>query len=795
VIVITTGETRDCRHRDRRWLTGVTAALLAVSLVPGAALAAPVIRWISEPVGPGEVALVYGDDLTDVREVRVWRLPDGEPGAPLSGPARPGGAGLRVSSIQPSSNSLKLVIPPSLPPGVLMLDAGGEPRMIGLPRIEWAQPTHLLPGLRENEAEPGATIQIIGRNFDPAGPAGMRVILRGADGRTVPLAIQAAEKYSVLAVVPRTLPAGDYTVWVHRGFGGSAGWGGGLTLGIRAAAAWPDRILDVREFGARGDNVTDDSDAFRRALEAAERNGGGVVYCPAGTYRLSGTVRVPSRVVVRGDGKDVTWLKWPQGAPRSASDFIPAALTGVGEYGFEGLSLMVRNARSVLRHDSFDEFLRDAYPRPATVGPGPPSEGLPNQARDVFLRQVRVQYLPYAGRPSAHPETDPQWPFSRWGITDSPDRDLGVAIAGLDTLEVSDSEFVGSQRFLDIRNGRFVGNRFFNPMGVSWTDIGGQHIVFERNRIDGASSWRPGRLPLRHIYGAGNVMQNLGRGEREALTFDVNRLTGWIYGPHARIEPWAGGVASAAGRTLQLEKGGLTPGAYRAFDALIVSGRGTGQYRPVEDNDAQSIRVSRDWDVEPDRTSVVLLHRVMGHCTFYRNSAEDVSVLLQFWGPLYDCTFDGNVAMRSQGMWGLGGWFLQWLDNSLQVAVTFHAGVGPSGPTPEGTAEYGYLGVTMAGRLTSLGQPFEYLRGVIFRGNQLSHGHRILVMWGYGGERRRARSVVARDVVVDQNRVAHTPVGIELDANVDGAVVNGNAFEDVREPMRLYAPERVTVLK
>ncbi len=774
---------------------GVGIALLAVSLLPRAAAAEPVIRWVSEPVGPGDVALVYGDDLAGVREIRVSRLPDGEPGTPLAGSLRIGAPGLRVPSLQPSSNSLKLVLPSSLQPGVLALDAGAGPRLIGLPQIEWVQATRLLPGLRENEAAPGSTIQIVGRNFDPGGPGGMRVVLRGADGRMAALAVQASEKYSVRALVPRDVPAGEYALWMHRGFGGPLGWGGGAVIRIRPASAWPDKVLDVREFGARGDNVTDDSEAFRRALEAVERNGGGVVYCPAGTYRLSGTVRLPRRVVIRGDGKDVTWLKWPQVVPRSAADFIPAALAGTGEYGLEGLSLMVRNARAALRHDSFDVLLRDGYPRPASVGPAPPSGAAPDQARDVFLRQVRIQYLPYAGRPSAHAETDPQWPFARWGITDSPDRDLGVAIAAVDTLEVSDSEFVGSQRFLDIRNGRFTGNRFFNPMGISWTDVGGQHIVFEQNHIEGASSWRPGRLPLRHIYGAGNTVQNLGRGEREALTFDVNRLTGWIYGPGARIEPWIGNVTSASGRALQLDKGGLAPGAYRSFDALIVSGRGTGQYRAVEDNDAQSVRVSRDWDVEPDRSSVVLLHRVMGHCIFYRNSAEDVSVLLQFWGPLYDCTFDGNVAKRSQGMWGLGGWFIQWLDNSLESAVTFHAGVGPAGPTPEGTAEYGYLGVTMAGRLTSLGQAFEYLRAVVLRGNQLSYGHRILVMWGYGGERRRARSILARDVVVDRNRIAHSPVGIELDANVDGAVVSGNTFNEVGEPMRLHEPERVTVLK
>jgi hypothetical protein len=119
--------------------------------------------------------------------------------------------------------------------------------------------------------------------------------------------------------------------------------------------------------------------------------------------------------------------------------------------------------------------------------------------------------------------------------------------------------------------------------------------------------------------------------------------------------------------------------------------------------------------------------------------------------------------------------------------------VGPQGPTPEGGAEYGFLGFTVQGRLTGAGR-FEYVRGAVMRGNRLSRGHRILVMWGYGGERKRAPGPVARDVVIDGNEIAHTPVGIELDANVEGAVLARNTFADVEERTRLLAPDKAAVL-
>jgi hypothetical protein len=68
-------------------------------------------------------------------------------------------------------------------------------------------------------------------------------------------------------------------------------------------------------------------------------------------------------------------------------------------------------------------------------------------------------------------------------------------------------------------------------------------------------------------------------------------------------------------------------------------------------------------------------------------------------------------------------------------------------------------------------------------------------MWGYGGERRRAGFQSARDVVVDRNRIENSAVGIELDANVAGAVVANNSWTQVERPLRLLAPEQVLVLE
>ncbi len=66
---------------------------------------------------------------------------------------------------------------------------------------------------------------------------------------------------------------------------------------------------DVRAFGALGDGKADDTQAFREALEAVDRVGGGTVLIPPGSYRISSTLVPGERDVwIVGAGMGVTIL-------------------------------------------------------------------------------------------------------------------------------------------------------------------------------------------------------------------------------------------------------------------------------------------------------------------------------------------------------------------------------------------------------------------------------------------------------------------------------------------------------
>src|SRR5713101_4774770 len=57
-------------------------------------------------------------------------------------------------------------------------------------------------------------------------------------------------------------------------------------------------VLNVRDFGAKGDGIAKDTIAIQSSLDAAAKQGGGTVHIPAGRY-LSGTIHLKNNVTLQ----------------------------------------------------------------------------------------------------------------------------------------------------------------------------------------------------------------------------------------------------------------------------------------------------------------------------------------------------------------------------------------------------------------------------------------------------------------------------------------------------------------
>lgn len=88
-------------------------------------------------------------------------------------------------------------------------------------------------------------------------------------------------------------------MWAEAG-GGMRAWMDAHDTGI-AGGGTPGSVrdwLNVRDFGAVGDNVTDDTLSIQAALDACPM--GGIVYLPAGAYRTSAPLTIPPAVTLMG---------------------------------------------------------------------------------------------------------------------------------------------------------------------------------------------------------------------------------------------------------------------------------------------------------------------------------------------------------------------------------------------------------------------------------------------------------------------------------------------------------------
>lgn len=112
-------------------------------------------------------------------------------------------------------------------------------------------------------------------------------------------------------------------------------WAATLSLAQEAPAPATSVTVSVRDCGAKGDGMADDSGAFQKALEQAVSAGHAVVRIPAGAYRLGRQVAVQFKgavgngLTVAGDGQGVSVIHCanPDGALRIRSELCQTQVT------------------------------------------------------------------------------------------------------------------------------------------------------------------------------------------------------------------------------------------------------------------------------------------------------------------------------------------------------------------------------------------------------------------------------------------------------------------------------------
>lgn len=738
----------------------------------------PVVFWKVDPVGPGQTLLLFGNGLSNAR-VRGARLPDVQVESHQERAVFVPASAQSLTVLQADNQCLKIEIPETWQPGTYAIDVSteagsAEPIVVNRPDAWWTL------GDLGDKATPGSELRVFGKNFakdEAKKPWGGKAVLRDASQTLHVLKVTAFNPYTISCQLPQNVARGQAFVFVHNGYGGGAGWSDPLVLEIQEATPWPSTVFNVHDFGAKGDSITDDTEAIRAALRKSQSEGGGIVYLPRGIYVVTAQLTIPRKTVLRGESRELVWLMVPHKTPA-----FNTLLAGDSEFAVEDLSMVARMPSRMVAAPDIESMYRLPWGE----------AGASRRTHDVFLRRLRVQHIRYEG------EMGPVSSDPRRAERVGPST---IALAG-SNVEISDSEIISSGLpiiLFEIRSARVLRN-LLSPGRLGGNLFwGARNTVFEGNTIRGqdleatyggfGNYNSDAGTDISHIYVAENKSLAGFGGNREALTFDS-----------PGHYPWKGRISKAGASDLSVEGVAWPADDFRGLACIIMAGRGLGQHRRIVSNSAGRLVLDAPWDVVPDASSVASIGPFRRDVVAYSNQSEDASVGVQLWGGGYNYIIDGNSTVRSGGFWGTGAeyshpkdpwmkdvflpcYFTQWLNNTIKQPFAYERG------NDRGLNLWATLG--LAARDTPSSPDAGIIMfGNLFRGNQIADHSQILL--GYFGDRPRAearkalkiRPPVGLDNVIEENSVNDSPVGIEVEPGYEGTLLRKNRFERVDRPVR-----------
>lgn len=172
-----------------------------------------------------------------------------------------------------------------------------------------------------------------------------------------------------------TLPAGATRTYVSV----ADGW----IKWVPSSAATASGGINVVDYGAKGDGVTDDTAALQAAANAIPASGG-TLYVPRGTYLISGTIFLKSSTLMRGDG---------------AGSVILASATGwVAGTTYQLVMNQNYLATTITDHDIAVENLQFDFGSMPNNLPPAGTHGAYHAVNFYYARNVQVRFCLFQGR-------------------------------------------------------------------------------------------------------------------------------------------------------------------------------------------------------------------------------------------------------------------------------------------------------------------------------------------------------------------------------------------------------------
>jgi hypothetical protein len=556
-------------------------------------------------------------------------------------------------------------------------------------------------------------------------------------------------------------------VTLFNGSGDSNAWRPAGTIFIAAQPVLPPAVTDVYPQGdpARANNgvAADDSRRINAAMDRLAARGGGTVFLHGGVYTLSATLRVPDGIHLKGEATDAVTLVW-----RDAETPPPALIEGLRDFSIENLTINARRHFDIVR-GGFGPAPAQAL-APSEREPSRTAAGVgPVVGSDITLRNLTIRADAFMGHlvdGDAEDRLKPMLAAIKDGVA-------GIRLGGRNIF-IEGCDILSSVRplLLSAGDGVRVSGNIFRIGRRGWYGISGSRaVLFEDNLVIGADlqasgggiNTLEGHYVSRDILIRNNRFLQLYGWDREAMTSDGPR--GFYFGPLS---------VQADGKTVELSPAGLaklTDSDWTGASLFVVKGRGLGFKAEIAKRMGTAVTLDRKIAGLTDDSSVISIVPTEQDYLVIGNRFEDAGAA-QIFGTGYRSVFAENSAIRSQGFIATGldylhpqsNFYTQFLRNSVQSWL-----LGP------------FSGVIVTGRQFAKDGPvLSY--GTVIRGNHLDGGPSIRI----NGRPEMAPSV--KNVLIEQNRISNTDIGILIGPGVDDVTLQNNETDRVRVPVLTPRP-------
>ncbi len=625
--------------------------------------------------------------------------------------------------------------------------------------------------ISEREAFQGQQIKLVGRNFDlrefGTEAQDTAVRLKSPDGTVYEMPIVEMNPFAVTFSLDQA-PLQTYWVEVRNHTDGN--WvrlDNGQQLTVTEAGADPlglgvawakhfrwSQVYDVTDYGTAGDGLTDDTASVQNAVDQAHHDGGGVVWFPDGTYRVS-TILLPAGVVLLGESRDHTVLAY---SGTSSGSLIVSSGDGqtTGQAGVARMKLDVADP-SIYP----DFFIWLGHPWGPTV-----ADLTLRTASELFVAEVTI---------------------------DAP-------LGGL-TGRGNGAGFIAKERTLFIRNAfkgqaATIATGYINEYSQvlhnaieyssGATNMLARYAIVDQNRFIGHPEQNlviHGINVKSNYYVSNNVFQGIGTQDHANNDGEMvlNESPSGVFN--------YGEVLGASGKELKvaamapLSTGATVTGdvytfphRYGRLAVVIVEGRGIGQLREVEQVSGNTITVKEQWDIAPDRTSRFTFIVPNDNGTVYRNTGLDSGGPISMYGNTFDNAVADNVLTNTGGAVMFGFHSLQQprLNNAYFVRFDNNTIIDA---LPGAVFGLGLQADNTAYAVLVYGGEFRNNR-VVAQQNADASGLFLRTVKGTTFE-----VPVVRNTLVENNQLVNLKTGISLTKAIYGQVLSGNSFNNVTLPI------------